>query len=79
MSVVHSIALFLIAGTLELEADTLFGNGGETEHTGAQGSLVPLRSCLYGIIPTYQVARFGRVYAAYGGWCVILSVFWGWK
>jgi small multidrug resistance family-3 protein len=33
---------------------------------------------LYGIIPTYQPAHFGRVYAAYGGVFVIMSVVWGW-
>ena len=32
----------------------------------------------YGIIPTYQAAHFGRVYAAYGGVFVVLSVLWGW-
>jgi small multidrug resistance family-3 protein len=32
---------------------------------------------LYGIIPTYQPAHFGRVYAAYGGVFVVLSVLWG--
>ena len=33
---------------------------------------------LYGIIPTYQTAHFGRVYAAYGGMFIILSLLWGW-
>jgi small multidrug resistance family-3 protein len=33
---------------------------------------------LYGIIPTYQEANFGRVYAAYGGVFVLLSIVWGW-
>jgi small multidrug resistance family-3 protein len=33
---------------------------------------------LYGIVPTYQPAHFGRVYAAYGGVFVILSILWGW-
>ncbi len=33
---------------------------------------------LYGIIPTYQAAHFGRVYAAYGGVFVVLSILWGW-
>ena len=32
----------------------------------------------YGLIPTYQVAHFGRVYAAYGGVFVVLSLLWGW-
>lgn len=34
---------------------------------------------LYGVIPTLQPANFGRVYAAYGGVFVVLSVLWGWR
>jgi len=34
---------------------------------------------LYGIIPTLQPAHFGRVYAAYGGVFIVLSILWGWK
>jgi small multidrug resistance family-3 protein len=33
---------------------------------------------LYGFIPTYQPAHFGRVYAAYGGIFILLSLLWGW-
>lgn len=33
---------------------------------------------LYGIVPTFQPAHFGRVYAAYGGIFVVLSILWGW-
>jgi small multidrug resistance family-3 protein len=34
---------------------------------------------LYGVIPTFQPANFGRVYAAYGGVFIALSILWGWK
>src|SRR5712671_3933133 len=34
---------------------------------------------LYGIIPTLQPDNFGRVYAAYGGVFIVLSLLWGWK
>ena len=34
---------------------------------------------LYGVIPTLQPANFGRVYAAYGGVFVVLSIVWGWS
>jgi small multidrug resistance family-3 protein len=36
---------------------------------------------LYGVIPTLQPAafNFGRVYAAYGGVFIILSLLWGWQ
>jgi small multidrug resistance family-3 protein len=32
----------------------------------------------YGIVPTLQPSNFGRVYAAYGGVFVVLSILWGW-
>jgi small multidrug resistance family-3 protein len=35
-------------------------------------------SHLYGIIPTFQPVHFGRVYAAYGGFFILLSLLWGW-
>lgn len=34
---------------------------------------------LYGVIPTLQGANFGRVYAAYGGVFIVLSILWGWQ
>jgi small multidrug resistance family-3 protein len=33
---------------------------------------------LYGIIPTLQPTNFGRVYAAYGGVFIVMSLLWGW-
>ena len=42
------------------------------------GLVGALALVLYGIIPTFQAAHFGRVYAAYGGVFVVLSVLWGW-
>lgn len=35
---------------------------------------------VYGVIPTFQQeAAFGRVYAAYGGVFILLSLLWGWR
>lgn len=34
---------------------------------------------LYGIVLTLQPANLGRVYAAYGGIFIVLSLLWGWK
>ncbi len=34
---------------------------------------------LYGVIATLQPQNFGRVYAAYGGVFIVLSLLWGWK
>ena len=33
----------------------------------------------YGFVNTFQPAQFGRVYAAYGGVFVIMSILWGWQ
>ena len=43
--------------------------------SGLLGGLVLL---LYGVIPTLQTAHFGRVYAVYGGFFIVLSLLWGW-
>jgi small multidrug resistance family-3 protein len=32
----------------------------------------------YGIVATQQPANFGRVYAAYGGFFIVMAVLWGW-
>lgn len=38
-----------------------------------------LALALYGVVATFQTfPSFGRVYAAYGGVFIILSVLWGW-
>ncbi len=34
---------------------------------------------IYGIIPTFQPAHFGRVYAAYGGIFIVMAMLWGWR
>ena len=42
------------------------------------GLLGAVMLVLYGVVPTFQSPHFGRVYAAYGGVFVVLSVLWGW-
>lgn len=49
---------------------------GESLWLGVLGGLILI---LYGIVPTMQPANFGRVYAAYGGIFVVLSILWGWQ
>ena len=42
------------------------------------GLLGGLSLFAYGIVPVFQPAHFGRVYAAYGGLFIGLSLLWGW-
>ncbi len=33
----------------------------------------------YGLVPTLQPTTFGRTYAAYGGFFIVVSLLWGWR
>lgn len=75
--VVRSLSLFVLAGLCEIGGGShvwLWLREGKGVLIGILGAVV----ILYGIIPTFQPAHFGRVYAAYGGLFVILSLVWGW-
>jgi small multidrug resistance family-3 protein len=78
MPTLHSVLVFLLAGLAEIGGGYLmwlWWREGRAWPVGLLGGLVLI---VYGIIPTYQPAHFGRVYAAYGGWFVVLSLAWGW-
>lgn len=75
----RSLALFILAGLCEIGGGYLvwqWWRNGASWLVGLLGALILI---LYGIVPTYQPAHFGRVYAAYGGVFVVLSIFWGWR
>jgi small multidrug resistance family-3 protein len=76
--VIRSIGLFVLAAVCEIGGGYLvwqWWRRGAAWPLGAAGGLVLF---LYGIVPTYQPASFGRVYAAYGGVFVLLSLVSGW-
>lgn len=76
-TVARSIALFGLAGLAEIAGGYLvwlWWRDGKPWPAGLVGALVLF---LYGIIPTYQPAHFGRVYAAYGGVFIALALLWG--
>jgi small multidrug resistance family-3 protein len=74
-----SILLFILAGLCEIGGGYLIwiwlreGKGFEYAVLGA------ILLVLYGIVPTFQTANFGRVYAAYGGVFIVLALLWGWQ
>ncbi|CUH97506.1 putative membrane protein [Propionispora sp. 2/2-37] len=73
-----SIAYFLLAGILEIGGGYLIWlwlREGRGVSYAILGAIILI---LYGIVPTLQPANFGRVYAAYGGVFVVLSILWGW-
>ena len=74
----RSIPLFLLAGLLEIGGGYLVWQWLRAGHSVALGAAGALLLALYGVAATYQPADFGRVYAAYGGVFIALSLLWAW-
>lgn len=79
MSIAKSLFYFVLAGLCEIGGGYLVWlwlRQGKSIWLALFGALLLI---LYGVIPTLQPANFGRVYAAYGGVFIVLSVLWGWQ
>jgi small multidrug resistance family-3 protein len=75
--VLTSLALFVLAGLCEIGGGYLVWLWLREGRSVALAVLGGAILCLYGVVPTLQPAPFGRVYAAYGGVFVVLSLSWG--
>ncbi|MCQ2011600.1 MAG: YnfA family protein [Sporolactobacillus sp.] len=75
----RAIFLFLCAGLAEIGGGYLIWQWlreGKSIYFGLVGGVV---LAVYGVIATLQAfPNFGRVYAAYGGVFIVLSLIWGW-
>lgn len=79
MEITKSLFYFVLAGLCEIGGGYLVWlwlREGKGVLFALAGAVILV---LYGVIPTLQPAHFGRVYAAYGGIFVVLSVLWGWQ
>ena len=77
-TVLSSLLLFVIAGLLEIGGGYLVWLWLRNDFSWTLGALGGFVLFLYGIVPTFQKTHFHRVYAAYGGVFIVMSVFWGW-
>jgi len=78
LETVKSIFYFVLAGLCEIGGGYLIWlwlREGKGIFYAVTGAVILI---IYGIIPTFQPASFGRVYAAYGGVFIALSILWGW-
>lgn len=77
-AIIKSLALFAVAGLAEIGGGYLVWQWlrvGKSVWIGLLGGAILI---LYGVIPTLQTeSAFGRVYAAYGGIFIVLSIAWG--
>ncbi len=74
---IKSLFYFIVAGLLEIGGGYLIWlwlREGRGVIYALCGSMVLIA---YGVVPTLQPASFGRVYAAYGGIFIALSLLWG--
>ncbi len=81
MNIIKSLLYFILAGLFEIGGGYLVWiwiRGNKSPWYGLFGALCLI---IYGIVPTFQSfnAGFGKVYAAYGGIFIVLSILWGWK
>lgn len=80
MDFLRSAVLFVLAGLCEIGGGYLVWGWIKKTQTPVMGLIGAVLLVLYGILPTLQpTTNFGRVYAAYGGIFVVLSLLWGWK
>ena len=75
--VIASLALFVLAGACEIGGGYLVWLWLREGRSALLGILGAAILFVYGVVPTLQPAPFGRVYAAYGGVFVVLSLVWG--
>jgi small multidrug resistance family-3 protein len=76
--IVRSVLLFLLAGLCEIGGGWLMWKWLRDGKPGGWGLVGGALLLLYGVVPTLQPSHFGRTYAAYGGFFIVLSLLWGW-
>lgn len=79
LGIIKSLGYFVLAGIFEIGGGYLVWlwlREGKPIGYALTGAVILV---LYGVVPTLQPAHFGRVYAAYGGVFIVLSILWGWK
>ena len=70
------VALFVAAGVLEIGGGWMWWQALREGKPWWYAVIGSAMLCLYGVVPTFQpqTADFGRVYAAYGCWFILLSL-----
>jgi small multidrug resistance family-3 protein len=74
----RSALFFVVAGLMEIGRGYLMWLWLRERWAWWVGALGALVLVGYGVVPALQPANFGRVYAAYGGVFIAMSMLWGW-
>ena len=76
MLILKSLLIFILAGLCEIGGGYLVWLWLKEGKPAAYGILGCFILALYGIVATYQPSSFGRVYASYGGFFIVMSLLW---
>ncbi|MHB1921150.1 MAG: YnfA family protein [Chitinophagaceae bacterium] len=79
MAILKSLFIFLLAGLCEIGGGYLIWLYLRENKPLWYGILGGIVLALYGVVATWQTANFGRVYATYGGFFIVMAMLWGWK
>ena len=79
-AILYATLLFVLAGFAEIGGGWMVWQWLRLGRPWLWGLAGGLLLVLYGVIPTWQTeTNFGRIYAAFGGVFVVLSLLWGWQ
>ena len=79
LSVLKETFLFVLAGLCEIGGGWLVWQTLREAKPWWWMAIGLVVLALYGVIPTLQdVDNFGRIFAVYGGYFILLSLLWGW-
>ena len=75
--IAKSLLYFVLAGLCEIGGGYLIWLWLRESRSAWLAVVGAIVLVIYGVVPTLQPANFGRVYAAYGGVFIVLSIVWG--
>lgn len=79
MEVIISVGLFIVAGICEIGGGYMIWLWLREDKPFIYGVLGSIIIIFYGVIATFQSTNFGRAFATYGCFFIVLSLVWSWN
>ncbi len=79
MVALKSVLVFILAGLCEIGGGYLVWMWLKEDKPWWYGLCGAVILALYGVVATWQPSDFGRVYATYGGFFIVMSILWSMK
>lgn len=79
MEILRSIPIYILAGLCEIGGGYLIWLWLKEDKPYWYGIIGAIILAFYGVVATWQTANFARVYAAYGGIFIVMSILWSMK